>query len=141
MQAIAGFAPFSLATNGPVALTVGKEHPSLLLASCGLLFLLARDTISKPGDASSFLKEAEANRLQQLMITSDFNRYVRMAMGSINLLSSALYVYYAAKKTNDSSSEVKERSSSLSSETAQWLLTGWSCLIGAVWLSSGYYGQ
>mmetsp|Transcript_6416 Transcript_6416/g.8129 ORF Transcript_6416/g.8129 Transcript_6416/m.8129 type:complete len:140 (-) Transcript_6416:1145-1564(-) len=128
------FLPFSLATNGPVVLTTGANHPSLVAASLGLLMLLTNDTIAKPSAAPAFDISAEKNRLQKLMITSDFNRTVRISMGSINVLSALLYIIRVAQRN-------EEDQDLLSGEPAQWILTAWSCLIGAVWISSGWYGQ
>mmetsp|Transcript_4019 Transcript_4019/g.4919 ORF Transcript_4019/g.4919 Transcript_4019/m.4919 type:complete len:140 (+) Transcript_4019:985-1404(+) len=132
---IMAFSPLSLAVNLQVLLTTGRVNPLFTLASILLLVLLTKDTIAEPDNVPAFLKTEEENRLAQLMITSDYNRYIRMGMGTINIVSTMLYISYLSVKPT------KQQKRFLSSEAAQWTLTAWGCLVGAIMFSTGYYGQ
>lgn len=115
-------------TNAPIALTSDYALTGVSLALGGLLGYMTM-TEGTAGDAV-----VEASAIQKIVITSDNNRMVRIAMGVVQL-------YGAYKWAQKHQEEAKSGKQSMTSLALEMLGLVGLCAIAFIWLGSGYYGQ
>jgi putative Ca2+/H+ antiporter (TMEM165/GDT1 family) len=127
------------ATVGPLIMTSVRHEPKAVAAGTALSLLLSKMTFNIGSPPSAFDAKLESVALGKNMITGDANRYTRMLLGCI-------YLYAAVKFSARSARSEKERVQSkaqtpLLSKLGSWTGTSVLCMVAAVWISTGYYGQ
>lgn len=132
------FAPIFFGSQGPVLFSLGIKHPLSVISNFLMIGLLraSLNQANAPTNNDALDKLFVQNRLKNLVITSNGNRALRIALGTSNLMAAILYTIRCVRRNKSESNESK-----WFDLPKEWTLTGLMCMFSGVWLSSGYYGQ
>jgi hypothetical protein len=143
MKALGDMGPLVIGALAPLAVTSAKHEPTALALGTFLSLLLGRMTFNLQPEPVVYDLVREQTALKSLMITSNLNRTVRLSLGAVYVYAAISYnkrLAESARSDNDKD-KVPSTLAKIGSTATSWIGTFMLVFIGAVWCSSGYYGQ
>jgi hypothetical protein len=124
----------------PLTATLGKGEPSAMIAGGALMAYLTRLTITKFEPGETLDADREQRAVESVVITSDTNRRVRVALGSVFIYASGAFALRMV--TPELAARVLAMEpAALATLGGTWLGCMADNFWSAVWLSSGALGQ
>ena len=141
-SALRSMAPLVAASIGPLAVTTGRHHPSVVAIATALSMLLGKMTFNLGSVPTKFNAAREQVAMSSLLTTSTGNRVTRMLLGACYFFAAVSFSRRAAKYA----ATQKKKGTQGALSTVAWQVGSWVTLplllfIGGTWFSSGFYGQ
>ena len=146
-QSIGPIAALAVGTVTPLALTLYPREPEALLAGVILAGALVSMTFNPSGPPpKAYDKAVEQRAIENVVMTSDKNRVVRLGLGSVYLYAASTFAIWMTNTAGASGSKLAARLYARELGAVGELVLTWTgCLvdtyIAGIWMSSGYCGQ
>ena len=143
MKALGDMGPLVVGAITPLAVTSAKHEPTALALGAFLTILLGRMTFNLQPEPAVYDLVREQTALKSLMITSNLNRTIRVSLGAVYVYAAVSYNNRLAQSARRDKGKENMPSTleKVGSAASSWIGTFVLVFIGAVWCSSGYYGQ